>query len=293
MLDRQMWMVADRCNLSCTYCYFETGEYRYTPSQLTAADYDRWLERCAAYGTVSDISLTGGEPLLRQDLPDLLVVARRYAPSVHVFTNAVRVTDEIAVDWARLGCDADVSIDHVTLSLPDQIRGGTKASLAGIDRLDAAGVPLQVVMVVTALNWRDVPALAERARARGWRTELLLVSVPAHHPLSLTTLTELERAELIAILDGAPHLFASSVYRARVRQYLRTGRVPLIRSCATGQEGVFVNTDGHVWVCAHRASPLGNIRDLAPDEVARRKGEILRDRPAGPCSSLGCMSMTN
>ncbi|MGP3937348.1 hypothetical protein [Nonomuraea sp. KM88] len=43
MLTHQMWMVADQCNLTCTYCYFETGEYSYTPSRLSNRQ-DLWIK---------------------------------------------------------------------------------------------------------------------------------------------------------------------------------------------------------------------------------------------------------
>ncbi|GGP02019.1 radical SAM protein [Nonomuraea glycinis] len=293
MLTHQMWMVADQCNLTCTYCYFETGEYSYTPSRLTASDYDRWLRRCTSHLPVRSVALTGGEPLLRPDLVELAAVARRHVDMVRVFTNAVRVTDEIAEELARVGCSADVSIDHVSPDAADQVRGGTKATLAGIERLDAAGVPLQIVMVVTSLNWREVEELVRRARDRTWQVELLAVSVPSRHPLSMSTLTHAERTELLRVIDESADVFKSRVYFERLRHFLTAGRISMIRSCVTGQEGVFVNSDGEIWVCAHRGDmSLGNIRDVSLPELLAGKGAVLARRPAGPCASTGCLSLT-
>ncbi|MGW4796334.1 radical SAM protein [Nonomuraea sp. NPDC004297] len=292
MLTDQMWMVADQCNLTCTYCYFETGEYNYTPSRLTAPDYDRWLRRCTPHLPVRSVALTGGEPLLRPDLVELAEVARRHVESVHVFTNAVRMTDEIAEALSRLGCGADVSIDHADPDAPDRVRGGTKATLAGIERLDAAGVPLQIVMVVTSLNWREIEELVRRARERRWQVELLAVSVPSRHPLSMSNLTATERTELLRVIDASADVFKSRVYFERLRHFLISGRISMIRSCVTGQEGAFVNSDGEIWVCAHRGeTSLGNIRDVSlPDLLAGKRAALTR-RPAGPCAGTGCLSL--
>lgn len=293
MLEQQMWMVADGCNLSCTYCYFETGEYGYVPNRVTAADFDRWLRSCAALGPVRSVALTGGEPLLRPDLPDLVDAAAATAESVRVFTNAVMVTDEIAEGLARAGCAADVSIDRLDTHQGDRVRGGTKATIAGIERLDSAGVGLQIVMVVTSENWREIEPVARRAQERGWGLELLLVSVPDAHPLSVHSLAAEEKGELLDTVAEWRGTFRSRVYYERFRHIVRTGRVPRVRSCAAGEGGVFVNSDGAVWVCAHRGrARLGNVLGSAPSEVADAKRRALAAEPAGPCAGSGCLSLT-
>lgn len=294
MLSRQMFMIADRCNLSCTYCYFETGEYAYRPAQATAEDYDRWLASCAEEQPVRLVTFTGGEPLLRPDVLTLIEAAKRHAEQVLLLTNAVRVSDDIAAELARLGCAVDVSIDHLSLDLPDQIRGGTKASLAGIERLDAAGVRLQVVMVITSVNWRDTERLLEAAAGRNWAVELILVSVPQHHPLSVMSLSEHERAELSAILQRWQSVLGRREYYERLRFFLANGRIPQVRTCVTGQDGIFVNPDGEIGVCGHRGTPpLGNIKESAPKDVFAIKHRALQLAPAGPCASLGCLSITS
>lgn len=293
MLDRQMFMVADRCNLSCTYCYFETGEYQYRPVQATTGDYDRWLAACSALQPVDAVSFTGGEPLLRPDLLELVAIASRYAARTFLMTNAVRVTDHTAASLARYGCAVDVSIDHVSLSLPDQVRGGTKASLAGIERLASAGIPLQVVMVITSVNWTEAEHVLATATERGWRVELILVSVPHHHPLSVTTLPPEHREALSSTLKRWAPLLGRNDYYARLRYFLATGRVPPVRTCATGEYGVFVNPDGDLSVCGHRGEPtLGNIKWSSPADVIAVKRRALDLAPAGPCASLGCLSIT-
>jgi MoaA/NifB/PqqE/SkfB family radical SAM enzyme len=293
MLTRQMFMIADRCNLSCTYCYFETGEYQYRPVQAGAEDYDRWLTACAEEQPVRAVSFTGGEPLLRPDLLDLVEIARHHSENVLVLTNAVRMTDETAAELARLRCNVDVSIDHVSSELADQVRGGTKASLAGIKRLATAGVRLQVVMVITSLNWKDTEQVVSAATEQGWAIELILVSVPAHHPLSVLSLSASERRELSSVLTRWDKALGRREYYERLRYFLATGRIPQVRTCATGEEGVFVNPDGDIMVCGHRGlPPLGNIKRSTPREVLERKRRALRVAPAGPCASLGCLSIT-
>jgi MoaA/NifB/PqqE/SkfB family radical SAM enzyme len=109
----------------------------------------------------------------------------------------------------------------------------------------------------------------------------------------MSTLTSAERTELLRVIDESADVFKSRVYFERLRHFLISGRISMIRSCVTGQEGVFVNSDGDIWVCAHRGeTSLGNIKDVSLPELLIGKRAVLARRPAGPCASTGCLSLT-
>ncbi len=165
--------VTDRCNLRCQYCMPE-DEYVWLPraSLLTFEEIERVARVAAGVGT-SKLRLTGGEPLLRRDLPELVarLVAIDGIDDLALTTNGLLLAP-LAADLRQAG------LRRVTISLdtlrPERMaafaRSGRHADvIAGIDAARAAGfdaVKLNCV-VVRGFNDDEVVALVEFARDRG------------------------------------------------------------------------------------------------------------------------------
>jgi cyclic pyranopterin phosphate synthase len=119
--------VTDRCNLRCNYCMPEQ-EYVWLPRQelLTFEEIARLVEVFTSLG-VTDVRLTGGEPLLRRDLPKLvqLLVANPRVHDLAMTTNGVLFA-ESAGDLHAAG------LHRVTLSL-DTLRPERFLALTGRD----------------------------------------------------------------------------------------------------------------------------------------------------------------
>ncbi|THV28347.1 radical SAM protein [Glycomyces paridis] len=295
MLADQTFMIANSCNLSCTYCWYEVGSSSYAPTPVDAPVYDRWLERCRDAGiAVERVNFTGGEPLLREDFPELLAAASRHAAGTAVFTNAVLVRDATAELLAASGTEVHVSIDHVSDHIGDRVRGGTKATLKGIARLLDNGVrDLQVCVVVTAKNHADLPEIVRFVRERGLALELMPVGVPETHPLSLRTIGPEATATLSALIEEQRDLLGREGYYRRMRRYLGTGQLSPTPGCAAAEQGVFVNADGEIWLCPQRdAESFGNIATADPAAVLERKAAAAAAKRPGSCVKLDCLVLT-
>lgn len=294
MLTEQTFMIADSCNLSCTYCWYEVGTSEYRIAEMTAENYDAWLKQCQEYSPVGRVNITGGEPLLRQDFDELLQVCHENSKSTAVFTNAVLVGTAQAARFAELGTEVHVSLDHTDTGLSDQVRGGTKATLRGIERIVEAGVrSLQICLVLTAANHRGLSHTIEFARDLGASLEIIAVAVPHTHPLSLRTLGQHDLDRIITLLTEHSSYLGRQHYYRRMIRFLRLGRLDPASQCAAAENGVFVNSNGHVWVCGQRGSTsLGNIVTTPMEEILlRRQEEHQRMRP-GSCVSLDCAVLT-
>lgn len=292
MLNEQTFMIANGCNLACTYCWYETGSAAYVTESLAPAVYDDWLRRCADHGVdVKQVNITGGEPLLRSDLRELLAVAARHARNVSVFTNGVLLDDERLDALREFDCEVHVSIDHVTPGLGDRVRGGTRATLRGIEALATAGATdVQLCMVVTSRNHGDVPEVLGLAQRHGYGVELIPVAVPSHHPLSLVSLTPDERRSLADVLAASPGSRLRPGYYARFGRYLKTGTVDAAARCRAAERGVFVDADGGIALCTQRTSQsLGNIATSSPADVLAEKERAAAARRPGSCVSLDCV----
>ncbi len=122
--------VTDRCNLRCTYCMPE-ADYAWLPKHdiLTFDETVRIVARFMAAG-VDRVRVTGGEPLIRQDLPVLVrMLADLGLRDLALTTNGIQLPEQgLAL--------RDAGIRRVTISL-DTLRADRFRELAGRDRLDA------------------------------------------------------------------------------------------------------------------------------------------------------------
>lgn len=135
--------VTDRCNLRCRYCMPEK-DYVWLPREalLTFEEIAAIADAFVGLG-VTDIRLTGGEPLLRKDLARLvsLLAAKSGVADIALTTNAVLLADHAAALRAA-------GLSRVTISLdsrrPDRYRAMTgsddlRRTLAGLDAATTAG----------------------------------------------------------------------------------------------------------------------------------------------------------
>lgn len=121
----------DRCNLRCTYCMPEQGlDWLAKPDLLTGAEFVRLIGIAVRDLGVRDVRFTGGEPLLRRDLADIVrgVAALEPRPRIALTTNGiglVRAADALAA----------AGLDRVNVSL-DTLRAPRFLRITRRDRLD-------------------------------------------------------------------------------------------------------------------------------------------------------------
>lgn len=293
MLGVQTLSLANHCNLACTYCWYETDGLKYPATQLGAHDYEKWLEACRQEVTLDEAYITGGEPTLHPEFSEILDVVASQFVYTTVLTNGITVgiQDNLRTVIARSGAQVHVSLDHVTASLGDRVRGGTKATLRGIKALAENAIPTQVTMVLTSQNAVDLETVITFCRTLGLALEVNLVSVPDRHPLSVMTLRPDERERVARVLRGAADLLGRPAYYAEVRSILRHGRLTPLSTCHAASRGVFVESNGTIFICGQRrAEHLGSILCDSPVAVMLRQDEVLSRTPGGPCVSLDCLT---
>ncbi|MBF0152691.1 MAG: GTP 3',8-cyclase MoaA [Magnetococcales bacterium] len=165
--------VTERCNFRCHYCRLAAGEgeeSRHDP--LTSAEILRLVHLFAQLG-VGRFRLTGGEPLLRRDIRDLLanMMTLPGVDEISLSTNAFLLA-EMAQDLKNLGLRrVNISLDSLDQATFAHItRGGDLAQvLAGIDAaLEAGLAPVKINMVVMGgVNDNEIPAMIDYARDKG------------------------------------------------------------------------------------------------------------------------------
>jgi cyclic pyranopterin phosphate synthase len=169
--------VTDRCNFRCPYCMpreiFGPGyPFLRDPQLMTLAELTRIARAFTALG-VEKIRLTGGEPLLRPDLPDLVraLKADLGVRDVALTTNGW-LLEKAAPDLRAAGLDrVNVSVDSLDEATAGRLNGlgfSTARVLRGIDAAAAVGLPVKINCVVQrGINDAQLLDLAAYFRERG------------------------------------------------------------------------------------------------------------------------------
>src|SRR5207245_2134805 len=136
------WNLTRRCNLECAHCYIAAGPRESAVSELETAQCLRIVDELVALNPAPLLILSGGEPLLRDDLTDIARYASQRGATVVVGTNGTLLTDGRIAALERAGVrGVAVSVDSLRPSYHDNFRhgaGSLAATQAALGRLRAA-----------------------------------------------------------------------------------------------------------------------------------------------------------
>ena len=172
------WEITRSCNLFCAHCRSSSTDGVYKDELST--------EECLCLiDDMLEVSkpvliLTGGEPLLRQDLFQIAGYAVKKGLRVVMGTNGTLITDDVATRLKQIPVSrVAVSIDFPTADLQDKFRGKAgafQAAISGIARLRQAGIEVQINSTITKLNMKYLNDLLNLA---------IEVGAVAFHPFML------------------------------------------------------------------------------------------------------------
>lgn len=286
-----LMFVTNRCNAACDHCFYWRELNERVREELTLVEFEK-LAR--SLGPMFQVTLTGGSPELRSDLPEITeIFARHCMPSNLTFCMLGHATDRIvgyaekilrqsphqkftfAVSLDGLGEEHD-ELRH----LPGCFTKAT-ATLRALGDLKRhfPNLRLSVGLTVHALNYRKAATTARWVR-ENLPIDVLKPILVRGDPLKRETLDRICVNTYLNVIDqdrtwvNGKHerLFSpmdyvvnskESVSREIIRQTSVTGRSPV--KCAGGRETAVVYPTGEVGGCELRGDRLGNLRDAGFD----------------------------
>ncbi len=276
------WEMTRSCNLACVHC--RAGAcLEPSPGDLTTDEGKALIDGITQVAKPILI-MTGGEPLLRDDLFELAAYARDAGLKPVLATNGVLVTREIAKEVASVGIQrVSVSLDGANAAEHDDFRkipGAFVCSLKGIDNLRAAGVGVQINTTLTKQNRHqlgDMMKLAEEIGASAFHVFLLVPTGRAREMAGLEmgpdeyeqTLLEFYRLGRASKLDTkatcAPQYYRILRQQANAEGIEVTeqtfGLNARTRGCLGGLAFVFVSHKGDLQPCGYFDVQAGNVRE--------------------------------
>ena len=266
--------ITARCNLRCRYCYFfdnPAAEYR----DLPAEEWLTFFDELGSLG-VMNVTLGGGEPFIREDLPVLLEGIVRNRMRFSLLSNGALIDDGIAAHLAASGrCDfVQVSVDGSCAETHDAFRGTDSfvGATRGIDTLRRNGIEVAVRVTVHRENVHDLEAIAK----------LLLdqMGLPSFSVNAAGYLGSCRLNEADVMLDVEERLEAVTTLLDLAERY--DGRI-------SAQAGPLA--DGQLWrlmeeARVRKAPPFSNGGHLTACGSAASKVAVRSDGVIVPCTML-------
>ncbi|HKE82676.1 MAG TPA: radical SAM protein [Vicinamibacterales bacterium] len=295
------WNLTYRCNLACEHCYLDAGSVPFSlqpatdarpgPRLLGTANFaDRselGTEEC--FKVIDDIAafapecltiLTGGEPLLRRDILEIVKRAAERGLWVVVGTNGVRITENVAQRLAAAGARGlSLSLDALDPERHDRfrnVRGAWHNTVEGAEILNKAGLPFIVQTTAGSHNLGELDAIADfahdRLAARVWNLYFLVPTgrgqfvsdmTPSQYDEVLASLYRIQRKyerRMLVNAKCAPHYIKTVLENARADTDLK------IRTysggaggCPAGTHYMGIRPNGDVTPCPYLPVFAGNL----------------------------------
>lgn len=298
------WNLTYRCNLACEHCYLDAGgkplvteESFADRSELSTEQCLRVVDDIAVFAPESLVILTGGEPLLRRDILEIVRHAHSKELWVVVGTNGVKITERLSRLLKEEGVRGlSLSLDALDAGRHDafrRVRGAWDNTVEGAKILRDVGLPFIVQTTVGSHNLRDLRAIAEFAHrelsATVWNLYFLVPTgrgqyvsdlTPGQYDGVLNDLRELKRDfadRMLINAKCAPH-FVRTLFEADPDSSFLRVYSGGAGGCPAGTHYLGIRPNGDVTPCPYLPVFGGNLRDVGLDEIWRGSDVFVRIR---------------
>ena len=295
--------ITSRCNSNCMYCSFRSGLSK-NKIDIELDTIIRIIDELAEIG-VKVLTFTGGEPLIRRDLPDACKYAKSKNMTIHITTNGLLLSKEIASQLNDCGVtNLIMSLDSLDDSVYSIHRGvSNNKVLQSLSVLDYFSQLKEenfcaVTFVVSRKNYKELPDFVRTIKNKGKK---ILVNIqPYHKPPSLEFIpqktienatkeeheiyesllaaehellpTEAERDGLTSMIEELIRMKKewypinnSDYYLRSIPDFLISNKLPE-GACLAGFSGIFIQENLNMLPC-WRLPEVGNLASESAVEL--------------------------
>ena len=286
--------VTDRCNLRCTYCMPRQGIDLSPRSEILSYEEIQTVARAAATLGINKLRLTGGEPLVRAELPRLVHMLSQMEgiDDLSLTTNGV-LLKRYSAPLKQAGLKrVNVSLDTLKRERFKQITGRDKLShvLAGIEAAHKAGLePVKINMVVMrGINDDEVLDFARLSRDQGWNVRFIeLMPFGQASSLQFVPVAEIEQT-ILSLGTLEPCSFSPGNGPAKYFRFLQasgtTGFIsPLSEHFCFNCNRMRLTADGRLRPCLLSDEEVDLRKPLrqgaSPEEVSQLIRQAVASKP--------------
>ena len=292
-----MLEITSRCNLRCVHCYLgpQEEQHKKRAAEMSTSEVTAMIDQMADAGTLY-LTITGGDPMMRPDFPDIFRHAKMRGLLVTVFCDGVLVTDRIIELFRELPPSlVEVSIYGATAETYEritQVPGSFPKFLAGIGRLRAAGLRLGLKSVLMTLNQHEMLTMEQMAQEWGLKFRYDSAIFPclpnrSAEPMNL----RVDPAQAVALEMANPKRLRAMADYFETRQ--NVPGAPELYQCGAGLTSFYVDPFGDVSPCLMTTKYRYSARGVEGGFAARWRDDVskirtlLPENPDHGCNSCG------
>jgi heme b synthase len=296
------WETTRNCNLNCIHCR----------AAATSGPYSGELDTRSALNLIDQIAevarpiiiLTGGEPLLREDIFEIAKYGNAMGMRMVMAPNGTLVTREVADKMRDAGIQRiSISLDGSTAESHDAFRGvqgAYKGALQGIANAKAAGIEFQINSTITKTNLGQIPQILKLAESLGAVAHHIFLLVPTGRGKYILdqaidaqqyeeTLNwfydQRDQTGLQLKATCAPHYYRILRQRAREEGKSVTfeshGLDAVTRGCLAGTGFCFISHQGIVQPCGFLGLNCGDVTRQRFADIWHNSEHFIRLRDLG------------
>lgn len=272
------WNLTRKCHLNCDHCYIDAGREASRDGELGTEEALGVLDQLAEVNREALLILTGGEPMLRRDLKEIVRYATDKGFWVVVGTNFLPVSTAAAIDLVKEGVKGfGLSIDSLRPEVHDKFRetpGAWDNNLKSMKALKEAGIPFLIQTTVHQENKHEIEDMMAFAQFQGAKVFNLYFLVPTGRGAWVSDLSPQEHEDILKQVmvlrqqyagrmhlnvKCAPHyqrmLYEQDPAHESLRAYAGGGGCP----AGTGYLGI--TPEGDVTPCPYLPVYGGNLKE--------------------------------
>lgn len=280
------WELTRSCNLACLHCRAQAKKER-DEKELTTLECKSIIDSIWSFSNPV-IILTGGEPLMRSDIFEIVEYGNQKGLYMVLATNGTLLSKEVAKTLKALKIKrVSLSLDGKDKKSHDEFRGveGSFDSIITAAKiLNEEKLPFQINTTVTSINVEDIESIYELAKSIGASAWHLFLLVPVGrgkgirdkglkakaYEETLERVYNLERRREIEIkVTCAPQYY---------RILKERGEILKSSGCLAGKTFMFISHVGVAQPCGYLEIPCGDVRKDGVESVWRNSHVFLKLR---------------
>ena len=315
MLRLLFWETTIKCNLSCAHCRrVEDDEQVITDmsTEQSKAMIDQLADVGQSQGFMPILVFSGGEPLCRGDLFEVIEYASSKGLILALATNGTLIDEEIAKKVKQSGIQrASISLDGATSEVHNKLRqqeGSFEAAIQGINNLRDNEVPFQINVTMTKYNAGQLEEIYELAKSLGSVALHIFMLVPvgcgqefdeeemlsaAEYEKMMLKIAELDaHGQLQVKVTCGPHyervIRESGLAEKRSKPMPKSGHPAMsghtdgvaktTKGCLAGLGVIFVGHQGDVFPCGYLPVNCGNVTTQTIEEIWYQSEDLAKMR---------------
>jgi len=269
------WNITRECNMKCSHCYINATEKK-LDNELTTQEAKKLMDQIFQVSRPLLI-LSGGEPLLRPDIFELISYGSKKGLKMGLGSNGSLIDDDVARKLKEAGiATVSISLDSNIPAQHDEFRGVAGAwekAVQACKALRKNNVLVQVNTTLTQQNYNQIDDIMSLAESIGVENFHLFFLVPTGRGTKLTDISPEKYEEMITKTFAKTANHKLNVRPSCAPQFMRIAKEmgldmrQWIRGCIAGLYYCRIYPNGDVTPCPYLPIKLGNIREKSFQEI--------------------------